>query len=253
MRSSLARALLGLALCASPSLAADPPGASGAPAPSAPEYSTQVQGTVPDLAGRWFVVTQLEPPQGGQGVIGVVPAFWEVTTAGGKPQLSVRWLTLPPPLARAVETATREKRGWEPSVRDLEQLRDAWSTLPAEDRGAARVEAIIMGKDALADAVKGDARMKDAEFLVQINVSHHPGGGRPMRDVLLYAVLEPQPFGYRGNYASVSIAAAPVPIPIALEGTFRLYRLESLPKPGLLQRVLGMFSGCGRSAADAGR
>jgi hypothetical protein len=250
MRRSLAWSLLGLAVCASPALAADPPGATGATAPSTPEYSTQVQGTVPDLAGRWFVVTQVEPPQGGQGVIGVLPGFWEVTTADGKPQLVVRWLRLPPPLARAVETANKEKRGWEPSVRELEQLRDAWSTLPAEDRGAARVEAIITGKDALADAVKADARMKDAEFLVQIDVSYNPGGGRPMRDVLLHAVLEPQPFGYRGNYASVSIAAAPVPIPIALAGTFRLYRLESLPEPGLLRRVLGMFSGCGRTADE---
>jgi hypothetical protein len=247
MRRSLGWSLLALLACASPARAADPPGQPVAAAPAAPEFSTQVQGTVPDLVGRWLVVTQLEAP-GGQGILGVLPGFWEVTRVDGKPQLLVRWLALPPPLARAVETASKEKRGWEPSVHDLEQVRDAWSTLPAENRGAAKVAAILMGRDAFIDPVKGDARMKDAEFLVQLSVDYHPGSGRPVRDVLLYAVLEPQPFGYRGNYASVSIAAAPVPIPIALEGTFRLYRLESLPRPGLVQRVLGWFSGCGRAS-----
>ena len=66
-----------------------------------------------------------------------------------------------------------------------------------------------------------------------------------------YGVTDTLPDGYRGSLTTASMIAAPFPIPITFKGTFRLYRLESVPQAGLLQRVLGMFSGCGRTTSAA--
>jgi hypothetical protein len=246
MRGSLAWSVLALAIwTTSPVRAAESPAPSGAPAPSGSQYSTQVQGTVPDLTGRWLVVAQVTTGAGAPA--GGLASFWSVTAAGGKPQLELRWTKLPPPLEEALQAANKAGRSWEPSVDQLLQLRDAWDTLPPEDRGATTVETTLTGKDAFTDVVKADERLRDAEFLVQSVVSYAPAPARPIKDVLLYGVTGPEQFGYRGNYASVTIAAAPVPIPIALKGTFRIYRLESVQPPGLLRRILDIFGGCGRT------
>jgi hypothetical protein len=71
--------------------------------------------------------------------------------------------------------------------------------------------------------------------------------GRPIKDVFIYGAMAQQPDGWSGNYMSASVAPTPVPVPITLNGTFRIYRLDSAPSRGLLQRFFDMFSGCGRS------
>lgn len=220
------------------------------PAPAGPQFTTKVEGTVPDLAGRWLVASDLVGPQGEQ--VGTVNVLWEVTRVDGNPQVTVRWATLPPALEQAVATANQQKRAWEPSDGDLVQIRDAWSSLTPADRGATRVETTLTGKHAFTDVFKNDERMKDAQFVVQMVVLYAPGQGRPIKDALIYGALDETPDGYRGNYASVSVAAAPFPVPISFQGTFRMYRLDAVEHPGLLARVLGMFSGCGRSH-EAGR
>jgi hypothetical protein len=159
---------------------------------------------------------------------------------------------MPPAVEQAVKTANEQRRPWQPSTAELIQIRDGWSALASDDRGASSVETTLTGKDALSDVFKQDERMKDAQFVVQQVVLYPPGQGRPIKEALVYGATQATPDGYSGNYASVSIAAAPVPIPIPFKGTFRMYRLESLEKPGLLARVLGIFSGCGRSR-EAGR
>jgi hypothetical protein len=255
MRGSIVWPLVALAVWTSTAPAAGATAPTGQPtaptgaAPSGPQYSTRVEGTVPDLTGRWLALTQVKPPQGGPTVYTVVQR-WEVVTVDGKPQVDVRFVKLTPALDEQLTAANKDGRAWEPDVGQLQELRDAWSALPPDDRGAATVETVVMGKDAFPDAAKTDEQMKGAEFLIQISIGYNPGAERPIRDVLLYGVTGPERFGYRGNYASVTVAAAPVPIPIALKGTFRLYRLESVQGPGLLQRILGIFAGCGRRTRD---
>lgn len=216
-----------------------------ASAPPGPQFTTMVEGAVPDLTGRWLVVAQIAVGQGDQQGLAVT-VLWDVTTVEGKPQLAVRWAKLPAPLAQSLTTANEQHRAWEPSESELVQLRDAWSGLTPEDRGAKQVDTTLTGKDAFSDTAKADERMKDSQFLVQMVVLYAPGKG-PIKDALLYGAMEPTPTGYRGNYASVTIAAAPFPVPIPFKGTFRMYRLDGLAPPGLLARVLGMFSGCGRT------
>ncbi len=245
MRAVLFWSLLALTAWSIPAQADEPAAPSGAQ-DAAPKFTTKVQGTVPDLAGRWLVVTQVRPPQGGSMVFTVAQP-WEVTIVDGQPQVVLRFVKLTPPLEEQLAAANKESRVWEPTGAQLDEVRDAWSSLPPNDRGADTVETVLIGKDSFPDAVKNDADMKDAQFLIQININYRPGAQRPIRDVLLYGVTGSDDRGYHGNYASATIAAAPVPIPIALKGTFRLYRLDGAHAPGLLRRILDMFSGCGRS------
>jgi hypothetical protein len=243
MRSALAPWLLLLALVAPGVRAADEAAPTEAPAPS----TTEVKGTVPDLAGRWFVVAQLTVPKADTPVA-IISSFWDVTTTGGKMNLTVRFVHPPQQITDALAAANKDKRGWEPTVQDLQLVRDSWSTLAPEDRGVANVEVMITGKDAFTDMITSDEKMKDAKFLIQMTVNFTPGGQRPMKDVMLYGATEETPDGWKGNYASATVAAAPFPIPIAFGGTFRMYRLDAVPQRGFLERIMRVFSGCGRKS-----
>jgi hypothetical protein len=243
MRSALVSPVLLLALLAPGARAADEPATTEAPAPS----TTEVKGTVPDLAGRWFTVAQLTVPKSEQPVA-LIPSFWDVNTAEGKTTLTVRFVHPPQQIADALAAANKDKRGWEPTVQDLQLVRDSWSTLAPEDRGVANAEVVITGKDAFTELITSDEKMKDARFLIQMTMNFTPGGQRPMKDVMLYGATEETPDGWKGNYASATIAAAPFPIPIAFGGTFRMYRLDAVPQPGFLERIMRVFSGCGRKS-----
>jgi hypothetical protein len=245
MRCALAGLLATLALCSPPTRAADAP----APDEPPPTYTTEVKGTVPDLIGRWFVVAQLSTPQGGQPVAAVA-SFWEVTAPEGKPALTVRFVSPPAAISDAIRAANTEHRPWEPSLEELRGVRDGWNTLRPEARGVASVETTITGKDAFTDPIKADDAMRDARFVVQTTTNFTPGNQRPIKDVLLYGAKEQETYGWRGAYASATIAAAPFPIPIAFAGTFHMYRLESVAPRGLLARVLSVFSGCGRKSSS---
>jgi hypothetical protein len=210
-----------------------------------PKQTTQVSGTVPDLAGGWLVVTRVEiAPKSGLGTSTV--SLWNVTTAGGKPEVTLREVGLPAALQASLDKANAAHAVWQPSPGELRELRQAWGGLPVLDRGFAHVETKITGSDAFDEVMKGEERMKGARFVVQQIVDYLPGGGRPIKDVYIYGALAQQPDGWSGNSMSASVAPTPVPIPITLNGTFRAYRLDLAAGRGLLARILDVFSGCGR-------
>lgn len=186
------------------------------------------------------------PDSGGKAV--PAPQLWEVRGEGGKTTLSPRDGRLPQPLSAAIAAANTEHRGWEPSIADLQRLRDEWQRLEPEGRPLATVETVVIGRDAFSDQTRADEKTRDAQFVIQQNFSYRPGVGRPIKDTILYSAMAPTSLGYSGNYASITLAAAPFPVPIALGGSFQMYRLESLPAPGLLARLSDAFTGCGRRA-----
>jgi hypothetical protein len=209
------------------------------------EQTTQITGIVPDLAGRWLLVSRVEiAPSSALGT--TVAALWDVTTADGKPVLTLRQADLPPSLHDSLEKANTAHVAWEPSARELADLGAAWGSLPVADRGIGRVETKITGSDAFDDSIKSEERTKGARFVIQQVVDFRPGVGRPIKDVYIYGVLEERPDGWSGNYLSASVAPTPVPIPITLNGTFRAYRVESVARRGLLARLMDVFAGCGR-------
>jgi hypothetical protein len=212
---------------------------------SQPQQTTQVACAVPDLAGRWLVVTRVElAPKSELGI--TTTTLWTVVTADGKPEITLRQAELPPAVQASLEKANAAHAVLEPRLRELQELQEAWTGLPVLDRGIARVETKITSSDAFDTVMKGEERMKGARFVVQQVVDFSPGEGRPIKDVYIYGALEPRPDGWSGNYMSATVAPTPVPIPITLNGTFRAYRLESIAGRGLLARILDVFSGCGR-------
>lgn len=80
MRGSLAWSLLALAVWTVPAPAAEPAAPSGAE-DAGPKVSTRVEGTVPDLTGRWLALTQVTPPGGS--MVFTVAQPWEVTRLDG--------------------------------------------------------------------------------------------------------------------------------------------------------------------------
>ena len=229
-------ALLAFAPCRGLALAGDV-------AETPPEQTTAVHGTVPDLTGRWLVLSHIAVGDN----VRTVAALWDVTAPGGTPRIEVRFVALPATLQASLDQANEANSRWEPSGQQLQDLRDAWATLAPEARGASKVEIIIDGRDAFDDVLKKDETAKDSQFVIRQVVDFIPGAQHPIKDVLVFGVTEQFPDGFGGKYVSATIAAAPIPVPITFKGTFRMYRLESAPARGLLARLLDMFSGCGRS------
>jgi hypothetical protein len=73
--------------------------------------------------------------------------------------------------------------------------------------------------------------------------------GGAIQTINVYGVLEARDGGYFGNFTTATVAAAPLPIPIMLNGTFQLYRLErdgSSTSRGFFARLMDAFQGCGK-------
>ncbi len=112
------------------------------------------------------------------------------------------------------------------------------------------VDTIIAGPGDPGPLAKAEASMQGALFTVEHVIVFTPGPQRPTKDVMVFGAKEALADGYRGDYAGVTIANAPFPIPVAFKGDFRIYRLGPVPQPGLWQRILGIFKGCGRQTTS---
>jgi hypothetical protein len=211
-----------------------------------PRLTTTVRGSIPDLTGRWLLVAEVSPQ--GQRVTIPVVYGWEVTTPDAKPALAYRWGGLPPAVQASLDAAIAKTAPWQPSPQQLEDIRRGWDTLAPDVKPVATIDTTISGPDAEPDAIRGDARLAGSLFAVQSVTTFQPGAGRATREAIVLGAKERTPDGYQGDYLSTTVAAAPFPIPITFAGTFRMYRVDAKPEPGLVQRVLDVFSGCGRSS-----
>jgi hypothetical protein len=247
----IAAALAAIALAGGPLLAEEAPAPAptttvpqGAPPASETTQQTVLEGTLPDLAGRWFALAHLRIPGGRART---APAFWEIAPGDdGKLAVRVRFVALPPAQRRAMEEANNAERAWTPSPADLDAIAAAWETLPPEEPKVAIVETAITGRDAFSEAARKEPLSQDALWLVQQTYTFDASGAPGIRQVFAYAPLAPAGSGYTGNYSTVLLAAAPFPIPITFEGTFHLHRLGSGQR-GLVERLLDLLRGCGRS------
>lgn len=222
-------------------------------AATAPQLTTTVQGTVPELTGRWLVVANVslqgQQPQEQQRTAPIAYG-WEVTMRDGKPLLAFRWGGLPPALKASLDAAASKHEHWEPTPEQLAAVRDGWETITPERLPLTSIETTMSGADALPEKLKADPTVAGSLFVVQSVLTFEPGPQRPTRDAYVLSAREHVDGGYRGNYASVTLAAAPFPIPIAFAGTFRLYPIEPARQRGFLERMLGIFAGCGRTSSS---
>ena len=228
-----------------------PTGPAAKPTPTGPSappvqlvQETIVQGSVPDLAGRWMALAWVELPGGRQTTI---PTFWEVTTTDGKPVLTQRFVDLPPPLKEAFDKSNANATLWRPSADDLAKLASSWDSLQETESHVAHVKSDISGSDAFDDSIKNEPRSKDSKWVVRQRWDFDGRAGALNRQVMVYSVMDRTGQDYTGNFDSAMIASAPFPIPISFKGTFRLYRVgdESAPR-GFWARLSDLFAGCGR-------
>jgi hypothetical protein len=232
MRGWVARAVLASVLAIAAARAASD-GAAGPPAPSG-EQETVVHGRPPSLDGRWIVVTtpgtSVDARRG-------TASLWQVTGAGGQTSL--------------VERSLR------PTDVQWGRLGVAWSsTVPVELEGVeesvqpsvvkqARHE--IFGQDDLADDLRTEPMVAGALWVIRQCYDFLPGPPRPFREVRVLAATERIAGGYRGRYLDVTFVAAPAPLPIKVEGTFRLLPLAS--ERSTWSRIGDFFRGCNPIAA----
>jgi len=220
---------------------ASPPSTVAPPSPPA-EQTTTVKGAVPDLVGRWLAVGVIRLPNDRERT---VPGMWQVTRKDGEQVLTTRFVGLPPAQQAAVDKANAAEKGWKPTPEDVAAVAAAWDTLPVHDPKVGTLTTELIAHDAFDEAMKSEAISKDALFVVRQAEVFLPTASPTLRQVNIYAPTAATPTGYTGNFALAVVAAAPFPIPISLNGTAELFRLDA-PSSGLLGRLLDVFRGCGR-------
>jgi hypothetical protein len=208
------------------------------------EHTTTVEGALPNLEGRWLLLSSLGI---GQSAKRILPSVIDVRRSDGKLDVRERHVVLPAAQKEAIRRANEELGGvWTPTVSDLEAIDRSWESLEVEDRGIATMEHQLTGKDAFDDDLKNDPNTKDALWVLRQSYIFLPGGNRPTNQANLMAPTKLEDGVYSGNYLAVAVAAAPFPVPIKFEGTFRLIPVGRTAR-SWWSRVGDFFSGCGRS------
>jgi len=216
-----------------------------------PEQHSTIRGTPPaDLEGRWLTVASVELPR--QQGIATTAELWEITRERDQLVLKVQLFGLPDGQTKSLEEAEKSKQPWRPSAEDIAEIAAAWGTGPDADLRLATIENEIVGRDGLDDEMKKDPKTRDAVWVVRQRQHFRPSAAPTIRHIHVYSALKTNDSGYVGNYSTAIIAAAPLPIPVAFDGTFQAYRLNPAPAPaparasGFLARLADLLAGCGR-------
>src|SRR6516164_9864517 len=88
------------------------------PTEAPPEQTTQIAGDVPNLVGRWLVVSRVEIPTRTD-LGSTIASLWDVTAPGGKMSLTVPQVELPKALQDELAQANSTHARWEPTTREL--------------------------------------------------------------------------------------------------------------------------------------
>src|SRR5262249_10831477 len=102
--------------------------------PRAPiTHTTTVEGTVPNLEGRWLLLASAGL---GQSAKRLLPSVIDVRRSDGALEIRERHIVLPPAQNEALRRGNEELGGvWVPTPADLDAIDRAWDTLEPEDRG----------------------------------------------------------------------------------------------------------------------
>jgi hypothetical protein len=204
-------------------------------------HETTVDGTAPDIAGRWLLLTSVGI---GTSAKKILASVLDVRRSDDRLEIRERHVVLPPAQKEALRRGNEELGGvWAPTASDLDAIERAWDSLEIEERGIAKMTHQVTGRDAFDDDLKNDALTKDALWVIRQSYVFFPGGSRPTNHANLIAPLRREDDGgYSGNYLAVAVAAAPFPIPIKFEGTFRLIPIGRTRS--WWARIGDFFAGC---------
>jgi len=222
----------------------EPPGAATSTTLPRPPitHTTSVDGTLPDLEGRWLLLASVGL---GQSAKRILPSVLDVRRSDGTLEVRERHVVLPAAQNEALRRGNEELGGvWAPSPADLEAIDRAWDALEIDERGIGQMEHQLTGRDAFDDDLKADAATKDALWVLRQAYTFMPGGSRPTNQANLIAPLKLEDGIYSGNYLAVAVAAAPFPVPIKFDGSFRLVPIGRIGR-SWWTRLGDFFAGCG--------
>jgi len=205
--------------------------------------TTTVQGAPPSLAGRWLATAHLTLGQRTRNMV----TFWDVARDGDGLVVTERFFELPADDRAAIERADAANAAWTPSPETLAALSREWDRLPDRDVGLQSLRHEIIPADAFDEKLRAEPTAKDALWVVRQRYTFEPGAGTSAQQENLWAGVAAARNGYRVNVRSVTIASGPIPLPLTLVGPGTLYRLDDPPPDTLLQRLLDVFRGCGRT------
>jgi hypothetical protein len=218
--------------------------------PPPPTQTTKVQGTLPaDLAGRWLAVPWIELPGG---KTSTTPRLFTISGSGEQMTLTQQFVTLPPAPQQAIDAANAARTPWEPTPEDLRAIAGAQDSAAPFDPGLRTSSVELIGEDAFDETIRNEPRAAGAKWLLRFTETYRPSPtNRSLKQVAAFAVTGPRDGDWVGGYSSVHVAAAPLPVPISLNGSFRLYRLDGAgetaekPERGFLVRLADQLIGCG--------
>ena len=215
--------------------------------PSDFAQATRVEGKVPvSLAGAWFLYAQAEFPGGKSRAL--APELLTASQKGDRDvALHLLDVQLPKSIAEPYKAGNKQPKAWEPTPDDIALLRTQWSKLPpatnkdlhANDVVYDRVEFTLASPEKYAEAFPAaadpgiDEALKGSLFALEVVEKYRPQPIAPGENVAqvmerksLYVVRSKSDAVLEGKQFTGYVAAGPgVPIPIALNGPFKLYRL----------------------------
>jgi hypothetical protein len=221
----------------------DTPSTTTTTVPAPPTQTTTVEGSVPDLDGRWLLLASVAL---GESAKRTLASVFDIGHADGKVEIRERHVILPAAQNAAIKRANDELGGvWAPSPADLDAIERAWDTLEPEVRGIVKIENQLTGRDAYDDDLKKDESTKDALWVFRQSYNFESGGSRPVNQANLIAPQKVEDGVYSGKFIAVAVAAAPFPVPITFKGTFRMIPV-SRGHRSWWTRIGDFFAGCGK-------
>jgi hypothetical protein len=210
-----------------------------------PKEEVVSAGTLPeDLLGRWLVVGWIAMKGGDTGK--TTTALWDVTKEDEQIVFHEYFRAMPPQINEKIVEANAGDNIWRPTPEDIAEITRSWDSLPEHDPKMATQRNELYGRDGFDRDFKNEPQTKDSIWAARQSGNFRRSAAPSVKSITVYGAMEAKDGGYAGNYTAATIAAAPFPIPIKLEGKFQMYRVggpSESAKPGFWS---SLFSGCGR-------
>jgi hypothetical protein len=210
-----------------------------------PKQEAVSGGTLPDdLLGRWMVVGWISLRNSENAK--TTAAFWEVTREDAQIVFREVFRDVPKRIQDQLTQANAEDKPWRPTPEDIAEVAKGWDDLPERDPSLATQRNELYAKDGFDRDFKNEPQTKDAIWAARQTGFFRRSAAPTVRSINVFGATEARDGGYAGNYTAATIAAAPFPIPIKLEGKFQMYRVSgpvAEKKRGFLS---SLFSGCGK-------
>lgn len=210
-------------------------------ATSPPPQTTEVKGDIPtDLVGRWLFMGQVTPT-------GPVPVPRLVEFRQGSGGLEVMWGPgeLPKDLQEK-SNAVGPGKAWIPTDADFKTLAREWDHIEPAITDQTKIENQLLVAAQYPVEFTKEPHLDGTTFAV-VSRETFSGARRVSTTFSIFAVKDRTADRMTGPFMMISVAMGMFPIPIAVKGDFVAYRIEAASEPTFLERLTGMFRGCGRT------